>query len=76
MSTFPTARERRLRRTPRLRRAVADTRLHPASFVLPVFVVPGSGVERPIGAMPGHAQLPPTGPPPWPRRPRPPGWEG
>jgi porphobilinogen synthase len=57
MSTFPTARERRLRRTPRLRHAVAETRLHPASFVLPVFVVPGSGVERPIGAMPGHAQL-------------------
>ena len=57
MSTFPTARDRRLRRTPRLRRAVAETRLHPASFVLPVFVVPGSGVERPIGAMPGHAQL-------------------
>jgi porphobilinogen synthase len=59
MNTFPIARERRLRRTPRLRHAVAETRLHPASFVLPVFVVPGSGVERPIGAMPGHAQLSP-----------------
>jgi porphobilinogen synthase len=57
MSTFPVARPRRLRRTAALRRSVAETRLHPASFVLPLFVVPGSGVERPIGAMPGHSQL-------------------
>jgi porphobilinogen synthase len=57
MTSYPIARDRRLRRTARLRRAVAETRLHPASFVLPMFVVPGSGVERPIGAMPGHAQL-------------------
>jgi porphobilinogen synthase len=57
MTGFPAVRSRRLRRTPGLRRMVAETRLHPASLVLPVFVVPGGGVERPIGSMPGHAQL-------------------
>jgi porphobilinogen synthase len=40
-----------------LRRVVAETRLHPGQFVLPVFVVPGEGVRKPIGSMPGHAQL-------------------
>jgi len=40
-----------------LRRAVAETRLHPSQFVLPVFVVPGEGVRNPIESMPGHAQL-------------------
>jgi len=40
-----------------MRRAVAETRLDPARFVLPVFVVPGEGVRRPIESMPGHAQL-------------------
>jgi porphobilinogen synthase len=36
---------------------VAETRLDPAQFVLPVFVVGGREVRRPIGSMPGHAQL-------------------
>jgi porphobilinogen synthase len=40
-----------------IRRTVAETRLHPSQFVLPVFVVPGTGVRRPIESMPGHAQL-------------------
>ncbi len=40
-----------------MRRQVAETRLHPASFVLPLFVVPGSGVANPIRSMPGHSQL-------------------
>lgn len=57
MSNFPDRRSRRLRRTEALRRQVAETRLHPASFVLPLFVVPGSGVANPIRSMPGHAQL-------------------
>ncbi|HZD24235.1 MAG TPA: porphobilinogen synthase [Acidimicrobiia bacterium] len=57
MSQYPVARTRRLRRTPALRRQVAETRLHPASFVLPLFVVPGRGVVNPIGSMPGHSQL-------------------
>ena len=57
MSGFPTVRPRRLRQSPTLRRMVAETRLHPASFVLPLFVVPGRDVRNPIGSMPGHAQL-------------------
>ncbi|MGH3649689.1 MAG: porphobilinogen synthase [Acidimicrobiia bacterium] len=57
MSEYPTVRSRRLRRTEALRRHVAETRLHPASFVLPLFVVPGRGVSNPIGSMPGHSQL-------------------
>jgi porphobilinogen synthase len=50
-------RTRRLRRSPAMRRLVAETRLHPASFVLPLFVTSGEAVERPIASMPGHSQL-------------------
>ncbi|MEX0756964.1 MAG: porphobilinogen synthase, partial [Acidimicrobiia bacterium] len=57
MSTFPTARSRRLRSTPGLRRMVAETWLHPANFVLPLFAVSGRDVANPIRSMPGHAQL-------------------
>ena len=56
MSTFPSYRARRLRRTPALRRLVRETRLDPASFVLPLFVRSGSGVRTPVGSMPGCAQ--------------------
>ena len=57
MSSFPTLRPRRLRMKDSLRRVVAETRLHPAQFVLPVFVVHGEGIRKPIQSMPGHAQL-------------------
>ncbi len=57
MSGFPSARPRRLRMSAAIRRVVTETRLHPAQFVLPVFVVPGTGVRNPIESMPGHAQL-------------------
>jgi porphobilinogen synthase len=57
MTQYPIARDRRLRRTPALRRMVAETRLHAASFVWPLFVVPGRGIERPIESMPGQFQL-------------------
>ncbi len=36
---------------------MAETRLHAASFVLPLFVTSGEAIERPIASMPGHAQL-------------------
>ena len=55
--TFPTVRPRRLRSTAAMRRTVAETRLHPSSFVLPVFVVSGEGIRKPIRSMPGHFQL-------------------
>ncbi|MDF1595313.1 MAG: porphobilinogen synthase [Acidimicrobiia bacterium] len=57
MSQFPTIRPRRLRRTDRLRRTVSETRLDPARFVLPVFVVAGEKVRRSIASMPGHYHL-------------------
>jgi len=57
VSEYPVARSRRLRRSAALRRQVAETRLDPASFVLPLFVVPGTGVSNPISSMPGHSQL-------------------
>ncbi|MGQ2916424.1 porphobilinogen synthase [Microbacterium aurantiacum] len=56
MSGFPTVRPRRLRSTPALRRLVAETRLHPAELVLPVFVREGAGAPVPISSMPGVVQ--------------------
>ncbi len=56
MPAFPAARGRRLRRTPALRRAVAETRLHPADLVLPLFVKDGIDEPGPIGSMPGVVQ--------------------
>jgi porphobilinogen synthase len=54
--TFPGARPRRLRRTPALRRLVADVRVSPADLVLPVFVKEGLAEPAPIGSMPGVVQ--------------------
>ncbi|HZP43245.1 MAG TPA: porphobilinogen synthase [Candidatus Binatia bacterium] len=54
---FPAYRPRRLRRTEALRRLVRETRVSRDQLVQPLFVVPGRGVERPVGAMPGVAQL-------------------
>jgi porphobilinogen synthase len=56
MSPDPAHRHRRLRRTPALRRAVAETRLHPADLVLPLFVKEGIDEPQPIGSMPGVHQ--------------------
>jgi len=53
---FPTQRPRRLRQTPALRALVAQTRLHPADLVLPVFVREGAVQAQPIGSMPGVVQ--------------------
>jgi len=53
---FPTQRPRRLRQTPALRALVAQTRLHPADLVLPVFVREGAAAAQPIGSMPGVVQ--------------------
>ncbi len=36
---------------------VAETRLSPSDFIFPLFVVPGKGVRREIGSMPGNYQL-------------------
>ena len=54
---YPSYRPRRLRRTDTIRRMVRETRLSVDQLIMPLFVVPGSGVERPVSSMPGIAQL-------------------
>jgi len=49
-------RPRRLRRTPALRRLVANVRVDPADLVLPVFVKEGIAGPAPIASMPGVVQ--------------------
>jgi porphobilinogen synthase len=53
VSEFPAARPRRLRRTPALRRAFAETRISPAALALPVFVKAGIDTPEPIDSLPG-----------------------
>ena len=55
--SFPTQRPRRLRRNENLRRMVRETHLRVDDLIMPLFIVPGSGVENPIGSMPGISQL-------------------
>ncbi|MGZ6270259.1 MAG: hypothetical protein ACXWMU_06805, partial [Candidatus Limnocylindrales bacterium] len=55
----PDHRTRRLRRSPALRGLVRETRLDPAGFIQPLFVVPGQERREPIQAMPGQARLSP-----------------
>jgi len=47
---------RRLRRTPALRRLVAETRLSVDDLVLPAFVRKGISAPQPIGSLPGVVQ--------------------
>jgi porphobilinogen synthase len=53
---FPTERPRRLRRTRPIRRLVAETRLHPADLVLPLFVKESLTEPVPLTSMPGVLQ--------------------
>jgi porphobilinogen synthase len=53
---FPSVRPRRLRRTAAMRRMVAETRVHPADLVLPLFVREGLGEPRAISSLPGVVQ--------------------
>jgi porphobilinogen synthase len=50
------SRPRRLRRTPALRRLVAETRLSASDLVLPLFVKEGLGAPAPVSSMPGVVQ--------------------
>ena len=53
---YPVVRPRRLRRTPALRRLVAETSLRPGDLVLPVFIKEGISEPQPISSMPGVVQ--------------------
>jgi porphobilinogen synthase len=59
VSDFPQLRLRRLRQSPAFRSLLQETRLVSAQLIQPFFVCPGSGIERPIKAMPGQAQRSP-----------------
>jgi porphobilinogen synthase len=54
--TFPQQRLRRLRRTPALRRLVAETRLGVDDLVAPLFVREGIDAPVPISSLPGVVQ--------------------
>ncbi|HQM52496.1 MAG: porphobilinogen synthase [Chlamydiae bacterium] len=56
---FPRQRMRRLRLGEGLRRMVRETRLHPASLVMPLFVRAGKGAADPIPSMPGQFRYTP-----------------
>jgi porphobilinogen synthase len=56
MAVFPVTRLRRFRRTAALRSLVGETRLDIRDFVLPLFVCPGEGVERPLEGLPALTQ--------------------
>ncbi len=53
MTDAPRIRPRRLRSTPAFRRLVAETRLHPAELILPLFVKEGLAEPGSIASMPG-----------------------
>src|SRR6185503_9216171 len=57
MSRFPAYRPRRMRRRDALRRLVRETHVVAEQLVQPLFVVPGTRVEKPVSSMPGVAQL-------------------
>lgn len=50
---FPALRMRRSRRSPALRRLVAETTLSSSDFIYPVFVLDGKGQSEPVPSMPG-----------------------
>jgi porphobilinogen synthase len=54
---FPVHRKRRLRASEAMRALVRETKLAPTQFILPLFAVPGEGVRKEIGSMPGNHQL-------------------
>src|SRR5215469_2707929 len=53
---FPVSRPRRLRRSPQLRRLVAQVSVQPSSLVLPLFVKEGISEPQPVVSMPGVVQ--------------------
>jgi porphobilinogen synthase len=55
--SFPEVRMRRLRRSEGLRRLVRETRVTPADLVQPLFIVSGTGVDRPIASLPGQRHI-------------------
>lgn len=55
--TFPVTRLRRLRSSEVIRNLVRETTLTRNDLMMPLFVCPGTGVDKPISSMPGNSQL-------------------
>jgi porphobilinogen synthase len=55
--TFPTTRLRRLRTSPVTRNMVRETQVTRNDLIMPLFVCPGTKVNKPIRSMPGNSQL-------------------
>jgi len=55
-NVFPIERPRRLRRTPAIRRLVAETTLRPSQLIAPLFVAERLSSPQPIGSLPGQMQ--------------------
>ncbi|NMC63890.1 MAG: porphobilinogen synthase [SAR324 cluster bacterium] len=51
---FPSTRLRRLRSTPELRNLIRETKINPEDFVMPLFLVPGSDVKKPVTSLDGQ----------------------
>ena len=56
-AVFPQLRMRRLRQHPKLREMLREHTLTVQDMVLPLFIVEGKGIKKPITSMPGHYQL-------------------
>lgn len=52
--SYPYRRLRRLRQSPAIRSMVAQTRLSPDDFLVPLFIVEGKNVKEEIPSMPGY----------------------
>ncbi len=50
---YPTVRMRRNRREDATRRLVAENKLSPDDFILPLFIIDGDNARRPVDSMPG-----------------------
>ena len=59
MTTFPTLRMRRMRRTPEIRRLIQETRLSADRFIAPLFVRQGKKLREEISSLPGVFRLSP-----------------
>ena len=57
MTPTPLLRPRRLRKNPAIRAMVRETSLSPEDFILPLFIVEGENIKKPISSMPGHFQM-------------------
>ena len=56
LAGYPHYRPRRLRSMPAIRTLVRETKVLATDLILPLFVVPGAGVRKAVGSMPGVDQ--------------------